>query len=443
MEDAFIVQGGKALKGEVSLSGAKNVALKVAIAALLFDTPVTFKNIPHIKDVTELLSLLESLGVKSTFNNNELMIDPTGLTNDKVDLLHGSKTRVSFMLFAPLLHRFGTALIPNPGGCRIGARPIDRHIKMLESFGVTVVYDSSTGYYHAKTNGNKLMGTNFRFEKPTHTGTELAILMATLCPGISRIENVAQEPEIDDLINFLNSSGGQIKRVGHAIEINGVDRLKYSGAPYQIMNDRSEAPTLAVFALATKGDIFIKGATEKDLHFFIEAVRNIGGGVEIGETGIRFYYDKPLVATDITTRPHPGFMTDWQAPWAVLMTQAKGESTIHETVFEDRFGYVAELKKLGARIEYFTPEQSNIDYQFSMDDTINNKAHHQAIRISGPTLLHNGVLEVKDLRAGATVLIAALVAQGESVVNGVSIIDRGYETIDKKLGLLGAELKRV
>lgn len=445
MEDAFIVKGGKPLSGTVGLSGAKNVALKVLIAALLFRDPVRFSNIPNIKDISELIHLLESLGVVVKRDKDRVEIDPSGLNSYTVDLLHGSKTRVSFMLFAPLLHKFGEALIPNPGGCRIGARPIDRHIKMLESFQVDAQYNSNTGYYTAKVNGGKLKGSNYIFDKPTHTGTELAIMFAALCHGKSVIKNAAQEPEIDDLISFLNIAGAKIARRDSTIEIEGVSELTVPDEPYRIMFDRNEAPTYAAFALATKGDITVKGVVQSDIYHFVNKVKETGGGVETIDGGVRFFYKGILKATDITTLPHPGFMTDWQGPWAVLMTQAKGTSTIHETVFENRFGYVSELKKLSARIEYFQPQIDDAKalYQFRIDDTINLSRRRQAIKITGPTTLHNGALYVNDLRAGATVLIAACVARGESVVLGASTIDRGYEHIEEKLRKLGANIQRV
>lgn len=442
MEDVFIVRGGKPLKGEVQLSGAKNVALKVAIAALLFKEPVAFENIPAIKDVEELLHLMRSLGVATTFEHNKLTIDPSTLVHHHVDLLHGSKTRVSFLLFAPLLHKFGKSVIPNPGGCRIGARPIDRHIQMLESFGVEVKYDSNTGYYSA-TKADKLKAATFTFEKPTHTGTELAIMLAVLAQGVSIIKNAALEPEVDDLISFLNQAGARIVRNGSEITIEGVTRLVPSVNSYAIMYDQNEAVTYGVFALATRGDITVHGVKRGDITAFVDKVLEAGGGFEdLGES-LRFFYEKPLTAVDIQTAVYPGFKTDWQSPWAVLMTQAQGTSIIHETVFEDRFGYVAELEKLGCRFEFFSPDStfSRTSYQFNVPAHFDTK--RQAIKIHGPSKLHNGVMQVRDLRAGATVLIAACTAQGESIINGASIIDRGYEHIEVKLQHVGADIARL
>ncbi len=445
MENTYIIEGGKALKGSVTLSGAKNVALKILIASLLFDDEVTVENIPDIGDIRELISLIENLGATVQFTEkNTITINPKGLKKTTVDLLAGSKIRVSFMLFAPLLARFGKATIPNPGGCRLGSRPIDRHVSMMQAFGVHVSYDSKSGYYQAKMKEPTLHKARYKFTKPTHTGTELALLFAVLTKGQSVIENAAQEPEIDDLINFLNQNGADISRVHDKIVVHGGKKLQFNNIPYKIMNDRNEAPTYAAFGLATKGDVTVLGVAPSDLHFFIDQVKKAGGGVEKVEGGIRFYYKGPLKKTDIITRPHPGFMTDWQGPWAVIMTQANGISTIHETVFENRFSYVSELKKLGAKIDFFQPKVDNPPafYEFNYNEREDASAP-QGIRIFGPTRLHNGVLNVADLRAGASLLIAAAVSHGESIISGASVIDRGYEHIDQKLKALGAKIKKI
>lgn len=444
MDDAFIVHGGKPLVGEIELSGAKNVALKVIVASLLFKNPVSFSNIPDIEDIKELLHLFSLLGVEVKRSNDKLTINPQTLNKYEVDLLHGSKIRVSFMLFAPLLYRFGKAIIPNPGGCRLGKRPIDRHINMLKSFGVQVSYNTQTGFYTTSTHNDKIIGCHYKFEKKTHTGTELAILMAVLASGKSVIENVAHEPEVDDLINFLNQSGAQITRNGDKIQVIGVDTLIPPKSAYPIMYDQLEAATYGVLALATRGDIFVKNAHKDELLYFLEKVTEAGGGVETKKDGIRFYYKGPLTKTDVVTLPYPGFRTDWQPQWALLMTQAQGVSTIHETLFENKFGYVDELLKIGAKIDFYKPEVHNVHevYQFNVtNDLLDNL--HQAIKIYGPVKLHNGVLNACDIRAGATVLIAACMAGGESVVQGASIIDRGYEKIEDKLLKLNVDIKRV
>jgi len=446
MEDAFIVNGGVPLKGEIQLTGAKNVALKVLIAGLLYDHPITFKNIPRLRDIDELMHLMNELGARASFTgNNTVEVDAQNLNTDTVDLLHGSKIRVSFMFFAPLLFRFGNAIIPNPGGCRLGARPIDRHIKLLEAFGVHVSYDSSTGYYNATLRNKSLQGAQYTFDKPSHTGTELALMLGAVAQGETTIFNAAQEPEIDDMIRLLNHSGAHIVREENNIRINGTAKLHKDDGEFTIMCDRLNAAAFGVFAIATKGDIRVNGLDAHYVSDFTDKLLEAGGGFEEIDNSMRFYYKGPLRAVDITTTPHPGFNTDTQGPWAILMTQAEGVASIHETVFENRFGYVQELQKLGVRIEFYQPHVENPDelYQFNIESPEELASLQQAIRITGPTILHNGVLNATDIRAGASLVIAACVAEGESVILGASIIDRGYETIEKSLQSLGARIQRV
>lgn len=441
MEDAYIIKGGKPLKGEVKLSGAKNVALKVIISALLFDGEVTLHNIPRINDVHELLHLIRSMGGKAEFTEkNSVIVDGRSLKTNKVDLLHGSKMRVSFMLFAPLLAKFKECYVPNPGGCRIGARPIDRIIEGMKTIGIYVTYDSGTGYYHALM--QKSPSGSYRFIKPSHTGTELLILIALLGDHTITLENTALEPEIDELILFLNESGAKIKREGTKITIVPTHTL-HQNNPFTIIADRNEAVTYATLALATKGEIVIGGVPKNCIQTFIDSVKKIGGGFqELGNDKFSFYYTKELTALNIETSPHPGFMTDWQPNWAVLMTQGKGESIIHERVFENRFSYVEELRKLGAEIDYVKmPVKNPMEYFFFNFDP--SKKYNQAIRIKGPQQLHGGVLTISDLRAGATLAIAAFCAEGDSVINGASILERGYEDFVEKTRALGGEIRKM
>lgn len=442
MEDAYIIQGGKQLKGNVKLSGAKNAALKMVIASLLFDGKVTLQNVPRIRDFDELLHLFTELGATAEFSNtNTVIIDGTGLKTNTVDLLHGSKIRSTFLLFAPLLKKFKEAHIPNPGGCRIGARPIDRIMNGLKELGGIVEYDHATGYYHAKLVG-KTHGS-YTFEKPSHTGTEFMIMLSVFSEGTVQIHNAALEPEIDDLISFLNEGGADIHREGTSIVVRGVNSLSQK-KPYSIVSDRNEAVTFAVLGLITKGDITIGPIKPNILDTFISAVKKCGGGVEIvGTDKIRFYYKGEFSPIHIETEPHPGFMTDWQQNWVVLMTQAQGVSTVHERVFENRFAFVEELQKLGAKIEYDVTSVVNPKeyYHFSYDP---EKTYTQAIKIYGPQKLHNGVLKIpSDLRAGATLAIAALLVPGESIVHGVSNMERGYERFIEKVIQLGGDIKRL
>ena len=443
--EKFIVNGGKRLSGQVSVSGSKNVSLKVIIASLLTEDKVTIHNVPDIADIAVLLDIVKDIGVSVSYANHTLKIQAQKLTDYEIPLESGARIRVSSMLIAPLLVRLGKALIPNPGGCRIGARPIDRVVEGLRKMGVHIRYVSKDGYFHAdvpfdETKAKKLVGSTYQFEKNTHTGTETLILAAVLAQGRTVLENAAAEPEVDDLIAFLTSMGAVIRRKDRTIVIDGVKKLH--GVSYTIMPDRNEAVTFAIASAITEGDVVVLGAQKKHLEAFLAKLSQVGGKWEEVAGGIRFYGNN-LIATDVTTSHHPGFMTDWQGPWTVLMTKAKGVSTVHETVFENRFGYVEELRKMGVHIELFNPkvDEPASFYNFNLED--DQPEYFHAAKIVGPTKLHDAVITISDIRAGATLVLAALAAKGKSVIFGVERLDRGYEKIEERLRSLGADIKRV
>ena len=439
--DTFIVNGNKKLEGEITVGGAKNVALKTFVASLLTDDEITIRNIPHIKDVLLMLDVMNHLGVETQFEDHVVHIKNGSLQETTVPLDVGGRLRTSSMVIGPLLARYGEAKIPNPGGCRIGARPIERHIEGLKLMGAQISYDSGDGYFHAKA--TKLHGVHYTFPKNTHTGTETLLLASVLAEGQTILENAAEEIEIDDLIAFLSSMGAIIKRTSpRTIVIDGVDRLH--GTEYTIMPDRNEEVTFAVASAVTNGSIIVHKSKPEYLKTFHEEFRFVGGSVEVmGNDATKYSVKYTIRPRDIITAPYPGFMTDWQGPWAVLMTQAKGISTIHETVFESRFSYVSELKKMGASIEFYDPDVKDPEtfYNFNWEDRIPD--YHQGIRISGPTTLHNAIVTIDDLRAGATLVLAALAAEGETLIQGVEHIDRGYENIEERLRQLGADIKRI
>lgn len=441
MSDSYLIKGGKPLKGEVILSGAKNVALKTIIAALMFEGDVTLNNIPRINDVLDLIELIKSLGVKVDFTEkNTLVINSSNLKSNRVDLQYGSKIRVSFMLFAPLLNHFGECFVPNPGGCRIGARPIDRIIKGLVALGVKVDYDTETGYYHAKII-NKPIG-KYTFEKPSHTGTELLMMIGLMTDKKVEIENIANEPEIDDLILYLNSAGAKIREEKNKIIITKSSELKQKEA-FTIMSDRNELVTYATLAVASEGDVIISPIDKNLIASFLKIMREAGAGIEeISNYKYRFFYQGDIKPVNIETSPHPGFMTDWQPSWAILMLKAKGSSVIHERIFENRFSYVEELKKLGSKIDFvdIAVENPEIFYHFNHEK---DKNYQQTIKIQGGEELHNAILDISDLRAGAALACGALLADGESIVNGASILERGYENFVEKVRKLGGEIKKV
>lgn len=436
--DKFVIKGGKPLKGKIKVAGAKNVAMKVILVSLLTDDELTIHNLPLISSVLGTLKIVTPLGIKFKINGHTLSLKLESKTKRfQVPLELGGLYRTAPMVMAPLVARFGKAVVPNPGGCRLGKRPIDRHIEALRQMGVKISYKQ--GFFYAT---GDLHGAEVTFGKNTHTGTETVILAAVLAKGRTVIKNAAEEPEVDDLIRLLNQMGAQIRRSGRTITIFGVNKLH--GTDFKIMPDRNEVVTYAVAALVSRGDVVVEGTDRNYLKAFLKAVDELGGGWEpVSQQATRFYYKNKLTATNITTGPYPGFMTDWQAPWAVLATQAQGVSTLHETVFESRFSYVAELKKMGAEIDFYDPDVSRPQefYNFNWQDRV--FGYHQGIKITGVTPLHEAVLEITDLRAGATLVLAALAAKGTSVLHGIEQIDRGYENFDKQLKNLGARIRRL
>ena len=433
----YIINGGAKLSGEVTISGAKNIALKAIVAACLTQEKVVIRNIPKISDVYNMLDLVKSIGGFVSIDDHTVTIEAKKISTFTIPLEAGAKTRTSTLFLAPLLARAKEAIIPNPGGCRIGARPIDRIVDGLEKMNVEILYNSEDGYFHAKTEG--LKGAVYRFSKNSHTGTETMILTAVLAEGKTIIQNAAMEPEVDSLIELLIMMGAKIRRInGKEIEIVGVSMLH--GAEYTLPQDRNEVVTFAIVSILTGGDIFIKDVDLKSLDAFITECDRAGVSTEIRGSDIRFYKTNNVLPTDITTNPHPGFMTDWQGVWALLMTQASGTSYIHETVYENRFGYMKELNKMGAEISFVDPEVENYNeiYNFNYDP---KQTYHQKIEIKGPTPLHNAVLLISDLRAGATLVLASLIAAGTSVIYGIEHVQRGYENFDERLRMLGADIE--
>lgn len=434
----FVVEGGVALKGRVKTYGAKNSVFKLMLAAALADGVSTIENLCLIRNVFVVKEIIESLGgaVFIDAQTKTATIDATAVKNAEVPEGLGRESRASSMIIPVLLHRFGKARVPFPGGDNIGARSLDRHFAGLEALGVEV--SEKDGFIEAKVDG-RLQAADYTFAKNTHTGTETLLLAACKAEGTTTLRNAAAEPEVDDLIAFLNLMGANIKRVAErTIVISGVDCFK--GAKFAAMADRNEVVTFATAALATGGDVFVVGADPKYLKAFLEKVAEIGGGVEVKDEGVRFFWHKPLSANNVETQPYPGFMTDWQAIWVTLMTQAQGESIVHERVYESRFGYLENLKKMGSNIELFNPTVENPEafYNFNLADVKADSFH--AVRIKGPTKLRGTNLTIEDIRAGATLTLASLIAEGHSSLENVDLIERGYENLDGRLRELGAKI---
>ncbi|OGD63288.1 UDP-N-acetylglucosamine 1-carboxyvinyltransferase [Candidatus Beckwithbacteria bacterium RBG_13_42_9] len=434
----FVIRGGFPLRGAIRLGGCKNSSFKLMIAAGLGDKESRLLNLANIGDVEVTELSLKGLGIKvERCGERTIFVRPNGLKKSKIPSISGEKTRASTLFAALLLNRLGRAQIPFPGGCVLGSRPIDRHLEAFRALGVKIVNRNKWYYLSCQ----KLKGTTFRFPKKTHTGTEAMILAAVKALGMTLIKNAGQEPEIDDLITFLNKMGADIKRQNKdEIVIKGVKHL--GGAIHKIMPDRNEAVSYAVAALATKGDIVVEDARADDIKTFLSKVEEIGGKFSVDDYGIRFWYEKPLKATKITTAPEPGFMTDWQPLWTLLMTQANGTSQIIEAVHENRLQFTDQLARMGAKIELFNPKVKSPDKFYGFDNP-DQKTNFHAVHVFGSAPLKAMDLIIPDLRAGATLTVAALIAKGKSTLSGVQHIDRGYEQLDERLRQLGANIKRV
>lgn len=433
---SFKITGGTPLIGSVRLGGAKNASFKLMIAAACGVGESRLLNMSNIGDVDVTFRTLEALGVKCTRpGDNVVYIVGNGIHTDTIPKFTGEKSRAATLFAGLLLNKKGSAIIPLPGGCSLGDRPVERHLDGLRAMGATVEC-TDIGFVMKAPEG--LHGAEYTFEKKSHTGTEALIIAAVLAKGKSVIHNAGLEPEIDDLISFFNAMGGRVKRVEETIEIEGVERLH--GATHWVMPDRNEAVSYACMAIATKGDIIVENAKEKHLTAFLSKLDEIGGRYEIEDYGIRFWYDQPLKAIDIITAPEPGFMTDWQPLWTTMMTQAGGTSTVIEAVHNNRLAFTSQLNTMGASIELFDPAGSEDTYQFDWPEKTHN---FHAARVHGPSRLMGTRLTVPDLRGGATLVLAAIMAEGESVIDNIELIDRGYEHFDDRLTNLSAKIERI
>ena len=428
----FKIRGGKPLEGEITLSGAKNAATKLMVASLLTEEPITLENFPRIGDTEITAELLREIGsTVHTFGSKATLHTPL-IRNNFVRMEQSRKNRIPILALGPLLASVGEAEVPVLGGDKIGARPVDLHVRALEALGANV--ELRDGNYCAVANSG-LRGATIDFPFPSVGATENAMLAAVLARGETVLRNAALEPEIMDLVKFLQKMGAIIELgANRDFHIEGVKELK--GATHRILPDRNEAVSFACLAIATKGKVLVREATQDHLITFLNVVRRLGAAYEVVPEGIIFSRPNSLRELHVETATHPGFMTDWQQPLAVVLTQARGVSTIHETIYENRFGYANDLNGLGGRIEVETrcPEHSRCRFY--------GKGFAHLARVHGPTELRGGTMIVRDLRAGIVNVIAALAAGGTSEIEGIEEIDRGYERIDERLRNLGAEIER-
>jgi len=431
--DTLVIRGGKPLRGRVDVRGAKNLATKAMVAALLGDTPSLLQDVPQISDVGVVRRMLDAYGVVVTSpEEGVLVLDPKNVERAhfaQIDALAGS-SRIPILFCGPLLHALGEALIPDLGGCRIGDRPIDFHLDALRAFGA-VVDKSYEGIRITAPNG--LAGADIELPYPSVGATEQVLLTAVKARGVTELKNAAIEPEIMDLIAILQKMGAIITvEPNRTIFIEGVESLR--GYTHRSIFDRNEAASWASAALATGGDIFVAGARQLELLTFLNVYRKVGGAFDVREDGIRFWHPGgTLRAVQVETDVHPGFMTDWQQPLIVALTQASGTSVVHETVYENRFGFTEALVEMGANIVVHR------DGLESVTRRVPRRPLEQAAVISGPTKLHGHDMEIPDLRGGFSHIIAALTAEGTSRLSNLALINRGYEHFAEKMTALGAD----
>lgn len=414
--DKMLIKGGFQLNGQVRTSGAKNAALPILFSTLLAEGEHSFENVPVLKDIESTAELLKSLGCLCQREAHGFKVQVVKLNSFEAHYDLVRKMRASILCLGPILAKYGEAVVSLPGGCAIGTRPIDLHLEAMKTLGADI--ELKEGYVLAKA--KKLVGATVFFEKTTVGGTENLMMAATLAEGLTTIENAAKEPEIVDLAEYLNKMGAKITGQGTSvIKIEGVKKL--SPAKHHILPDRIEAGTLLLAGAITSGEVEVTHCRPQDLEALILKMRESGFKIEVGQNSVKVYSAKSWEGVDITTAPHPLFPTDLQAQFMALMTVARGTSVITETVFENRFMHVTELMRLGADI---TPKSQ------------------VAVVRGKPGGLTAAPVMATDLRASASLVLAGLVAKGETAVNRIYHLDRGYENLELKLSKLGAQIKR-
>lgn len=418
--DRIIVKGGQTLKGEVTVEGAKNAVLPIITASLLASKGKSeLFNVPALSDVETINNVLSVLNAKVKYHEKKqsVTVDASKDLNEEAPYEYVSKMRASILVMGPLLARLGRAKVALPGGCAIGSRPIEQHLKGLEALGAKIYQEA--GYIYAEA-PQGLVGNEIHFDFPSVGATQNVIMAATLAKGRTVIENVAREPEIVDLANYINEMGGDVKGAGtDTIIINGVESLK--GVQHSIIPDRIEAGTLMIAAAITRGDVLVKGAIKEHMTSLVYKLEEMGVNLEYQEDGIRVTAPEQLQPVDVKTLPHPGFPTDMQSQMMALLLTAEGHKVITETVFENRFMHVGEFKRMNAKIS----------------------VEGRSAKIEGKSELQGAQVKATDLRAAAALILAGLVADGETTVTELKHLDRGYVNFHGKLKSLGAQIERV
>lgn len=422
----YIIKGGQPVTGHIKNLGAKNFATKAMIASLLAKETTVLMNVPNIGDVLITQEMLASVGVKASWNGDKLELDTSRVNNAFVPLPNSGSNRMPILLLSVLLHRLGEAHVPSVGGCNIGERPVNFHLKAAEMFGAIIKVDEQ-GYHAYKK--NSLTSCHYKLPFPSVGATETCLFLGVLAKGTSVIDNVAIEPEIVSLITMLNAMGGEIKlNPNRQLVIHGVEEL--SPTTFHVLGDRIEAASWASLAAATNGQITISGIEPTTLINFFAPFNAVGGGVKIEDpTTITFFRKKKLKSTLIETDVYPGFATDWQQPFAIMLTQAEGTSVIHETVYEKRFDYLNDLSLLGVRSQIENHCLGSVDCRYTGRDY-----PHCALIMGSTSLRSEGFnLQIPDLRAGLAYLVAAAIAEGETTLTSIEKIERGYGDLSRRL----------
>ncbi|HDC6213399.1 TPA: UDP-N-acetylglucosamine 1-carboxyvinyltransferase [Staphylococcus aureus] len=418
--DKIVIKGGNKLTGEVKVEGAKNAVLPILTASLLAsDKPSKLVNVPALSDVETINNVLTTLNADVTYKKDEnaVVVDATKTLNEEAPYEYVSKMRASILVMGPLLARLGHAIVALPGGCAIGSRPIEQHIKGFEALGAEIHLENGNIYANAK---DGLKGTSIHLDFPSVGATQNIIMAASLAKGKTLIENAAKEPEIVDLANYINEMGGRITGAGtETITINGVESLH--GVEHAIIPDRIEAGTLLIAGAITRGDIFVRGAIKEHMASLVYKLEEMGVELDYQEDGIRVRAEGDLQPVDIKTLPHPGFPTDMQSQMMALLLTANGHKVVTETVFENRFMHVAEFKRMNANI--------NVE--------------GRSAKLEGKSQLQGAQVKATDLRAAAALILAGLVADGKTSVTELNHLDRGYVDLHGKLKQLGADIERI
>lgn len=416
--DQLQIQGGVPLTGELDISGAKNAVLPIIVGALLADSPVTLTNIPHLRDVTTSIELLATMGAAITIDERlALEIDPRSIHRFEVPYELVKTMRASILVLGPMLSKYGEARVSLPGGCAIGSRPVNIHLDGLRAMGADIRVEK--GFIVARA--DRLQGAHIYMDVVTVTGTENLLMAAVLAKGVTVLENAAREPEVNDLANFLNAMGAQIEGIGSStLRITGVEKLH--GVNYRVIPDRIEAGTYLAAAVVTQGDVTIRRVDPTHLESVLLKFEESGAMLDVGDDWIRCdMRGRTIKPVNIVTMPYPAFPTDMQAQFLVMNTLAKGVAHVKETIFENRFMHVPELMRMGANI--------SIDGNVAITQGVNNLVGAQVM--------------ATDLRASASLILAGLAAEGETIINRVYHIDRGYERIEEKLSRVGANIQRL